>query len=157
MWMKYVANEALMTKLCVYNVYNVCHGVCIIRCQHSRPHAVWWHSVDIRMWEWTHRRGWSSARAWCWVGKLGYLLKRLEWTHIADTEWTTLCLKKFRTPVIFSNNSNKSGPILITFDRENCQWMVSLQVYYCFLRLIKQDTSLGCFCGKISNHCNRRL
>jgi len=35
---------------------------------------------------------------------------------------STLCLKKFRTPVIFSNNSNKSGPILITFGRENRRW-----------------------------------
>jgi len=61
-------------------------------------------------------------------------------------------LKKFRTPVIFSNNSNKSGPILITFGRENRQWMVSLQLYNWFLRLIKQGTSLDCFYGKISNH-----
>ena len=32
---------------------------------------------------------------------------------------STLCLKKIRTPVIISNNFNKSGPILITFGREN--------------------------------------
>jgi len=54
--------------------------------------------------------------------------------------------------VIISNNSNKSGPILITLGRENRRWMVSLQVYNWFLRLIKQGTSLGCFYSKISNH-----
>jgi len=39
----------------------------------------------------------------------------------ASATIVTLCLKIFRTPVIFSNNSNKSGPMLITFGRENRQ------------------------------------
>jgi len=39
----------------------------------------------------------------------------------APSLYTTLCLKKFRTTAIFSNNTNKSGPILITFARENRQ------------------------------------
>ena len=69
-----------------------------------------------------------------------------------STSVCTLCLKKFRTPVIFSNNSNKSGPILIGFGRQNRQCMVTLQVYNWFPRLIKQRTSLGCFYSKISNH-----
>jgi len=60
--------------------------------------------------------------------------------------------KKFRTLVIFSNNSNKYGPMLITFGRQNRHWMVSLQVYNWFLRFIKHGTSLGCFYSKISNH-----
>ena len=62
---------------------------------------------------------------------------------------TTLWLKKFRTPVIFSNNSNRSGPILTTFGRENRQWMVSPQVHSWFLRFDKTGYQLRCKEGTV--------
>ena len=45
---------------------------------------------------------------------------RLRCSYFFDDLYT-LCLKKNRTLVIFSNISNKSGPILIIFGTENRQ------------------------------------
>ena len=53
--------------------------------------------------------------------------------------------QKFRTLVMFSNNSNKSGQILITFGRENHRWIISLQVHSWFLRFDKTGYQLRLF------------
>lgn len=64
---------------CLYDEF-----LCLWRCQHSCSHTVWWHGTDVCVWEWTHRRGWSSAWSWCRVGKPDCLLTRLAWINMED-------------------------------------------------------------------------